>query len=181
MTRSVREMTKNDVNLIIDYFLKSDPEFLKGRGVDINKLPGKKEWRKILLDELEKPVEFKKLYYLIWEINGTPVGHSHINDIIFGEEAYMHLHLWHPDDRQKGNGSYFLKESLFYYFKNFNLNHLFCQPYALNPAPNRTLERVGFKFIKNYETIPSWINFKQHVNLWEMNQIQFHNQISNKI
>jgi hypothetical protein len=45
---------------------------------------------------------------------------------------------------------------------------LYCEPYALNPAPNKTLEKLGFKFLKTYTTIPGWINFEQEVNLWEL-------------
>ena len=51
----------------------------------------------------------------------------------------------------------------------FNLLKLFSQPYALNPAPNRTLQKVGFKYLKTYETTPSWINFRQPVTLWLLN------------
>ena len=174
MTRSVREMTKADINLIIDYFLESSPEFLKALGVDINKLPAKKEWERIISDDFVQPPERKKLYYVVWQKDGVPVGHSHINDIIFGKEAYMHLHLWHAANRNKGDGSYFIKESLGYYFAKFNLQKIFCQPYALNPAPSHTLRKVGFRFIKTYETIPGWLNFKQAVNLWKLDFNEFH-------
>ena len=179
MNRIVREMTKDDVDSIIDYFLNADMEYLNGRGVDINKLPSKLDWTKIILTEFEKKFEYKKLYYLIWEIEGMPVGHSHINDIIFGQEAFMHLHLWNSDNRQKGNGSYFVNKSLPYYFQNFKLQTLFCQPYSLNPAPNKTLEKVGFIFMKKYETVPTPINFRQYVNLWKLNSVDFNNLSKN--
>ena len=147
-------------------------------GVDINKLPGREEWSKIILHDFEQPVESKKLYYVIWQINDIPVGHSNINDIIFGEEAYMHIHLWHLHDRKKGDGSYFIRESVFCYFQKFKLQKLFCQPNALNPAPNHTLHNAGFEFIKNYETIPGWLNFKQSVNLWVLDSNRFQNQLT---
>ena len=177
MIRSVREITKADFNLIIDYFLGSSPEFLKALGVDINKLPAKKEWERIISDDFAQPPEQKKLYYVIWQMEGVSVGHSNINDIVFGKEAYMHLHLWHAGNRNKGDGTYFIKESLGYYFGKFDLQKIFCQPYALNPAPNHTLKKAGFRFIKTYETIPGWLNFKQPVNLWELNCNEFHNQL----
>lgn len=166
MTRNVRELTKDDVDLIIDYFLNSTPEHLLRLGVDETKLPGKNEWRIIILNDLEQPLEKRKFYYVIWEVNDIPVGHSNINDIVFGRQALMHLHLWNPDDRRKGNGTYFIKESLNTYFKKFRLEKIYCQPNALNDAPNKTLERVGFTFLKKYETIPGWLNYKQFVNLW---------------
>jgi hypothetical protein len=65
MTRSVKEMTKADINLIIDYFLESSPEFLRGMGVDINKLTGKKERSKINLDDF-------KFYRCIFIVNISP-------------------------------------------------------------------------------------------------------------
>ncbi len=112
---------------------------------------------------------------MIWQINDIPVGHSHINNIIFGKQAYMHLHLWNSYNRQKGNGTYYVTESLKYYFEKFRLEKIFCQPNSLNNAPNKTLERAGFEFIKTYETIPGWLNFKQFVNLWRLEQIKFYN------
>lgn len=167
-------MVTADINLIIDYFLGSGHEYLKSLGVDVNKLPAKKEWEGIISNDLVQPPERRKLYYVIWQKDEIPVGHSHINDIVFGKEAYMHLHLWHAANRNKGDGSYFVRESLRYYFAKFNLQKIFCQPYALNPAPNRTLKKTGFKFIKTYETVPGWLNFKQPVNLWELDREEFH-------
>ena len=173
MKRNVRELTKDDVNLIIDYFLNSTPEHLLRLGVDENKLPGKDQWIKIIIDDLELPLEKRKFYYVIWEVNSIPVGHSNINDIAFGREAFMHLHIWNTGERQKGNGAYFVKESLKYYFEKFRLERIYCQPNASNVAPNKTLEKAGFAFIKKYETIPGWLNFKQDVNLWVMEKSKF--------
>ena len=168
MTRNVRELTKDDAHLAIDYFLNATQEHLLRLGVDGAKLPAKKEWEKIISEDLEQPFEKRKFYYVIWEIDNIPVGHSNINDIVFGQQAYMHLHLWDPGARQKGNGTYFVAASLQYYFEKFRLEKIYCQPNAENEAPNKTLEKAGFTFVKKYETIPGWLNFKQHVNLWVM-------------
>ena len=173
MSIAVREMTKGDVNLVIDYFLNAAPAYLQALGVDIYKLPARDEWNKIILHEFDLPVEQKKLYYVIWQKDNNPIGHSHINDIVFAKEAFMHLHLWNSSNRNKGDGTLFVKESLNYYFQKFNLQKIFCQPYALNPAPNHTLKNIGFEFVKTYETIPGWLNFKQPVNLWQLSRDQY--------
>jgi RimJ/RimL family protein N-acetyltransferase len=60
----------------------------------------------------------------------------------------MHLHLWYPDKRIKGMGVQLVKKSLPYFFNNLHLKTLYCEPYALNPAPNKTLPKVGFEFVK---------------------------------
>jgi RimJ/RimL family protein N-acetyltransferase len=165
---SVREIEENDFKSIIDYFLKADKNFLLSLGVDISKLPTEEEWLKLLSTEYQKSIENKNFYYVIWLMNNKAVGHSNINKLIFGEEAYMHLHMWHTDKRQKGFGVEFIKMSLPYFFVNFKLKRLYCEPYALNNAPNKTLRKSEFDFIEQYETIPGWLNFHQAVNKWCM-------------
>lgn len=168
MHRSIRELEPSDVDLIIDYFLNADHEFLIGMGVEPEKLPDRKVWREILLEDLERSVPDKKFYYLIWELDGSSIGHSNINGIVFGDKAFMHLHLWDPAKRRKGNGSYFIRECIARYFGKFNLRTLFCEPYANNPAPNRIMSGIGFEFLEKYDTTPGWINFHQTVNRWAL-------------
>ena len=59
------------------------------------------------------------------------------------------------------------------YFETLKLKRLFCEPDAFNVAPNRTLQKVGFKYLKTYRTVPSLINFHQAVNRWvyESNEV----------
>ena len=170
---SVREIQENDIELIIEYWLCSDSEFLKGMGVDTNKIPARDEWIKMLSEQLSQPIEEKKSYCIIWQVDDKPVGHSNVNKIIFGEEAYMHLHLWNADTRKKGFGTAFIKMTLPWFFENLKLKKLYCEPYALNPAPNKTLEKIGFEFVKEYTTIPGWLNFEQQVNLWKLSYDRF--------
>jgi RimJ/RimL family protein N-acetyltransferase len=156
----------DDVDLIINYFLQADDGFLRGMGVDPDKLPSRNTWRKLLLEDLVRPIPRKNFYYLIWELDGSPVGHSNLNKIVFGNDAYMHLHIWEPGTRRHGNGTYFIRECLSGFFKKFDLQNLYCEPNAMNPAPNRTLAGIGFELVKQHDTSPGWINFFQTVNLW---------------
>lgn len=165
---SVREIQQSDIPLIIDYWLSADHDFLVGMGVDVSKLPSREQWLAMLPQQLEQPYEEKQSYCMIWLADGQPVGHSNVNKIVFGEEAYMHLHLWKPDVRQKGMGVELVKMTLPWFFKNLKLKILFCEPYALNPAPNKTLEKVGFAFEKEYLTVPGSFSFEQPTNRWVM-------------
>ena len=60
-----------------------------------------------------------------------------------------------------------------YYFTNYHLQRLYCEPSALNEAPNKVIEKAGFNFVKNYITIPGWLNFEQEVSLWKMDDDAF--------
>ena len=165
---SVREIQKKDINSIADYWLCSTPGFLQQMGVDLKKLPARAQWEKMLNEQLNQPYTEKKSYCIIWQAEGDAVGHSNVNKIIFGKEAFMHLHLWNTGDRQKGFGTALVKMTLPYFFKNLKLKKLYCEPYSLNPSPSKTLEKTGFTFVKEYITIPGSINFEQPVKLWEL-------------
>ena len=162
----VRELQNTDIEHITNYWLGSPDGHLVGMGVDLSKLPTKEDMTAMLLSQLEKSNPEKQSYCIIWEVDGKSVGHCNINQIKFGEQAYMHLHLWKPNLRQKGDGLKLLKMTLPFFFKNYKLKNLFCEPYALNPAPNKTLEKIGFNFVKKHTTIPGSLNFEQEVNLW---------------
>ncbi len=164
MSGTIRPMQNTtDIELIVDYFIDANTDFLKGMGADPTKLPKRKDWIKLIAEDLQKPYTAKKFYYVIWLYNNQAVGHTNINKIQYGATAYMHLHIWNPNNRQRGRGVDYLKASIPHYFQHFQLKHLYCEPYALNPAPNKTLPKLGFDFIKAYETQPGPINFFQMV------------------
>ena len=165
---SVREIELKDIDLVADYWLKSDADFLVQMGVDLNKLPSRNGLIKMLTEQVSHSIIDKKSYALIWELNRKPIGHSNVNGIQFGKEATMHLHLWKATNRKKGIGTELVKKSLPFYFEKLKIKKLICEPYALNPAPNKTLEKIGFEFVKKYRTIPGSLNFEQEVNRWEL-------------
>lgn len=170
---SIRELELKFVGALCDYWSNSSPEFLTGMGVDLTKLPSRDEWEKILKEQISQSYQEKKSYCIIWLVDEKPIGHSNINRIIFGEEAYMHLHIWDPSFRTKGLGTRFVKMTLPAYFEKFELKKLCCEPFSKNPAPHKTLEKLGFRFIKEYTTVPGWINFEQPVKHWELTKEKF--------
>lgn len=172
MKIEVREFIDTDIEKIVDYFLNSDTNFLRGMGAEKSKLPNRHSWVKNLKLELTKPYSKKNNYYIIWLINNHSVGHSNINHIKFGETATMHLHLWKNEIQKSGLGLNFLKKTIPIYFEKLKLQKLICEPYAENIAPNKTLNKIGFNFIKTYKTIPGSINFIQKVNRYELTKEQ---------
>lgn len=172
MEMTVREMQLTDIEKIVDYFVNADKEFLKGMGADKSKLPKREEWIEKLKLEFKKPYAEKEFYYIIWLIDNLPIGHSNINKITFGKDATMHLHIWKNDKRKNGLGLDFLRLTIPYYFKNFNLKKLICEPYSKNIAPNRVLDKLGFVLVQTYDTTPGWINFHQTVNRYELKEEQ---------
>jgi len=170
---SVREIQKEDIDSIIHYWLNSDPAFLEGMGVDLSKIPLRDQWEEMLTEQLKQSYPEKKSYCLIWLLDGKAIGHSNVNKIIFGQKAYMHLHIWEKGVRKKGIGTALVKMGLPLFFKHLQLKKICCEPYALNPAPNKVLDKAGFEFVRTYITTPGFLNFEQPVNLWEFTYERF--------
>ena len=149
---------------MVDYFLSADDEFLRGMGAARSKLPSREDWISSVLRDHDRPNHQKERAYLAWVYDGVAIGHSSINKIQVGEEAFIHLHVWLRARRQGGLGTRFFRLSADRFAEDFALQRLYCEAYAENPAPNRLLEKSGFRFVKRYRTIPGPINFEQDVN-----------------
>jgi len=160
----VREMELSETESMIRYFVDADVDFLAGMGANWKKLPSASAWFELLKQDFARPLQQKQFYYLVWLLDGVPVGHCNINKIEFGSSASMHLHIWSGEHRRSGCATKLLQPSIVHFFERFDLQELYCEPYAKNPAPNRALPRAGFQLVKTYETTPGWISFHQTVN-----------------
>jgi RimJ/RimL family protein N-acetyltransferase len=166
MTLTVREMTASETGIIIDYFQNATPEFLETLGVDPTRFPPENFWRERMLGQIDLPVERRATVLAVWLSDGRPVGFSTADKIRFGEQANMHLHVTESERRNTGIGAACVHLTVDLYFERLKLKRLFCEPYAFNAAPNRTLQKAGFKYLKTYMTVPGPLNFHQAVNRW---------------
>lgn len=166
MNLQVREMELAETAIIIDYFHNATPEHLEMLGVDPSRLPPRKLWRELLEAEYAVPAGQRRNIFLLWLADGRPAGFSTCDKIVHGERANMHLHVLDPDSRSKGAGTVFVRHSVDFYFDRLALKSLFCEPNAFNVAPNRTLQKAGFKYLKTHMTVPGPLNFHQAVTRW---------------
>ncbi len=163
-------MDPSEIGIRIDYFHNAPDPYLRSLGVDRASLPTPAAWRSTYTADWALPMQERKGLALLWQLDGRAVGFSSSDRIVFGVEAYMHLHLLEADNRQKGLGSEFVKKSAEYYFRVLQLERLLCEPNAFNIAPNRTLQRAGFRYVLTHETQPGPINFFQATTRWVMDR-----------
>jgi len=167
---TVREMELADVDVRIDYFHDASDGHVRTLGVDRRLLPTREEWYEFYETDYARPLRERSNYSLVWEVDGQAVGFSSTDQITFGDHAFMHLHILSPQQRRSGLGAYFVKNSAAIYFRVLELRQLFCQPNAFNVAPNRTLQRAGFKYLFTHNATPSAINFPQAVTRWVLDR-----------
>jgi len=168
MTITVREMTEPEFDIVINYFSKATPEFLEIIGVDPSRLPAPRSWSERFERERARPIEQRAWLVVIWLLDDRPLGFSSSDKITYGEQANMHLHVVDPERRNQGHGAECVRRTADLYFERLKLKRLFCEPNAFNVAPNRALQKAGFKYLKTHMTVPGPLNFHQAVTRWVM-------------
>lgn len=160
-----------EVGIRIDYFHNASDDHLRSLGVDRELLPSREAWRAFYEADYARPIQERENYSVVWELSGEIVGFSSTDQITFGEQAFMHLHILDPVHRRLGMGAQFVRQSAATYFRELKLHRLYCQPNAFNVAPNRTLQRAGFRYVfTKPEVVPSTINFPQPITRWVLDE-----------
>ena len=118
---SVREMHVSEVGIRIRYFHEASDDYLLALGVDRDLLPEPEAWLSFFERDYERPLTERAHYALVWELDGQMVGFSSLDHIVFGEEAFMHLHIVEHSWRRRGLGANFVKLSASKYFEVFEL------------------------------------------------------------
>lgn len=163
---SVKELSPKEVPYIVQYWSKASDQQLDKMGADRTKVPSSAELSSMLLASLKQDIEHRNSYCLIWFDGERPIGHCNTNPTVYGDHAYMHLHLWNIEDRNKGFGTEGVKLCAPRFMEKLNLKHLYSQPKSDNNPPNEVLRKAGFRYIKKYRTTPGSINVEQEVHLW---------------
>ena len=167
----VREMELAETGLRIAYFHEASDDHLRTLGVDRALLPTPAAWRDAYERDFARPIEERDSFCLVWELDEVVVGFSSTDQITFGEQAFMHLHILDRGHRRSGMGTVFVRMSALVYFEALHLTRLFCQPNAFNVAPNRTLQRAGFRYDFTRDGMaPSSINFPQPITRWVLTE-----------
>jgi RimJ/RimL family protein N-acetyltransferase len=166
----VREMQLAEVGIRIDYFHDASDEQLLTLGVGRALLPSRPAWYQWYAADYARPVRQRENYSLLWLLDDEVVGFSSTDQIRFGDQAFMHLHILEPRQRRRGLGTQFVRLSATAYFQALELRRLYCQPNAFNTAPNRTLQAAGFHYLFTKQCAPSAINFVQPVTRWVLDR-----------
>ncbi len=162
----VREMTEAEFEVRVRYFHDAPDELLATMGVDRDLLPDPDDWRSSYVRERARPLAERENFALSWLLEGTMIGFSTADRIELGRQAFMHLHIVTAARRRTGLGVEAVRRSAAVYFDTFDLERLFCEPNALNIAPNRTVQAAGFRYLYSHHTTPGRLNFPQIATRW---------------
>jgi RimJ/RimL family protein N-acetyltransferase len=159
-------MEPADFDVRIAYFHEAPDEHLNRLGVDRSRLPRPDAWRASFEQNLALPLEERSEYGVVWQLDGGLVGFSTADQIRIGDEAHMHLHITDPERRSGGLGTQFVRLTAAHLCDVLRLNRLYCEPNAFNAAPNRTLQKAGFRYVCSRKGRPNPINTYQTTTIW---------------
>jgi len=159
-------MELEDFDIRIAYFHEATNEHLDRLGVDRSRLPTPHAWRASFAENLARPLDERSEYGVVWELDRAFAGFSTADQICFGDEAHMHLHIVDSEQRGLGLGSQFVRLTATHLCEVLRLNRLYCEPNALNVAPNRTLQKAGFSYVRSRNCRPTPINTCQITTIW---------------
>lgn len=163
---TVRPMQLDEYPFVVEYFHGAPDELLLRMGVERRLLPPRRRWlEQLRADHTRGPGEAERIW-LCWLHDAEAVGHSSLSEIVPGDHAHIHLHMWRPLDRRHGLGARLFHLSATYAFEHLDLARLYCEPKADNPAPNRVLGKLGFRLIETRWGNPGSITFEQQTNLY---------------
>ncbi len=164
----IRPIEPHDLPAIASYWNGLNEKEMARIGVDPEKLPDSESIIQTLSNQLSLPIPHRNSYGVIWTYNGLPVGHSNTNPTQFGEEAWIHLHLWRQEFRGKGYGTKWMIDTIAHMAEALKLKKLIAEPKSDNFEVQGVLKNCGFELIKTHRTVPGSINFEQEVNRFEL-------------
>ena len=125
---TVRPMELEDFEIRIAYFHEATDEHLDRLGVDRSRLPTPHAWRASFAENRARPLHERSEYGVVWDLDGAFVGFSTADQICFGDEAHMHLHIVDSEQRRLGLGSRFVGLTATHLCDVLRLNRLTASP-----------------------------------------------------
>jgi hypothetical protein len=141
----IRDMESKDILPFKNYWYRSPEDFIRRMGVDPDKMLPESEFENSLNNVIAKNTTniVSKLEFLTIELDGHPVGTHSVGDLIEGETAIFHAHLWKPEARGIGLCTYTYPRAAEIFMNRFKLQNLLFKTPIVNKAANRIKEKLG--------------------------------------
>ena len=161
---TVRPLANEDFDGYIAYFTRPSKTDAERMGLAIDRVPSAAQTRSELDAMIATPVDRLRSFVLAWCVDGKTIGHSSLKDIVSGDFASIHLHMWRADLRGKGYGPRLFCLSALDFYERFNLKRIICEPKADNPMANRMLKKIGFPLVLTHVAASSELSVVCELN-----------------
>jgi RimJ/RimL family protein N-acetyltransferase len=134
----IRALEPCDIPRVVDYWTGNSAEFWRMRGVDKAKLSSHDEFVSGYERMFREGGKVPGTAVIL--LRGEPVGLHTLTDIVEGESAVFHAHIWSEELRGLGLGVYSYLKAAEFFFTTLKLKKI------LFKTPNRNPLRGGNRF-----------------------------------
>mgnify|MGYP001584581062 CR=1 FL=1 len=145
----MRDLSEQDIPLILNYWYHSPQGFFESMGVDLTKMLTESEMEKKLREKLSenKTLQGSKLNVVIILYNKEAIGNHTINPLVEGDHGIFHAHIWKMGMRGKGLGVYTYPKACKIFMQRFNLKKILFKTPIQNISAIRVKEKLGIRFV----------------------------------
>jgi RimJ/RimL family protein N-acetyltransferase len=150
----VRDLTRDDIPLVVDYWYAASEAFLDSMCIDPAKLPKRAELE-VAMARNASLVErggASRSTVLVVTCDQRPVGIHSANDVVPGATASFHAHIWHPELRGRGIAQVSYPAAWRVFFDRFDLQSMMFKTAASNQRSVGALQNLGLSFVGEEET-----------------------------
>ena len=146
---SLRDISEQDIPLVLNYWYRSPPGYIESMGVDPAKLPSETLMEKGLRDKCRQNLELltSKSSALVILYKGQPIGVHTLFPVTEGDSGIFHAHIWNPDLRRRGLAMHTYPMACQRFMRRFNLKRILFKTPAQNIGAIRVKQKLGIRQI----------------------------------
>jgi RimJ/RimL family protein N-acetyltransferase len=153
----LRDLVESEIEVFVDYWHESPPEYLDFLGVDREKLGTREDTRERFRRSIRSGDPRQERVVLVLTLAGRPIAYANLH-FVHPMENYLHAHVVDPDMRDQGIASLLLLRTLQAVFDSFPIERLIIQTRPTNTRINHVLQKAGLtaetRFIPDPDGLP---------------------------
>lgn len=145
----LRDLSEEDIPLVLNYWFRSPTGFIESIGVDIAKLPQEVEMEKTLTElcRENKKLPSSKLHALAIVYENQAIGVHTIHPLVENDFGIFHAHIWKPELRRQGLALVTYPKACLTFIRRFGLKRILFKTPIQNTGAIRVKEKLGIRYI----------------------------------
>lgn len=169
-TITIRPYEERDIPQQAQYLFDSSDEFRILIGLEPSKLQDKTAWEALKKIRHDISLQNDELpTSIVAEINGTAISMVFLDLRAQDGIPRLHFHILSPELRGKGLGSVIFMAGCDIFSILYKTKKFFIEPKESNQRMNRLMQKLNFKYIKNFSLEAGPITHEMVVNQYEIN------------
>ena len=146
---SLRDLSEDDIPLVVRYWFHSPPGFIESMGVDFAKMPKEPDMERSLREKvlLNRALPTSKLNALAIRYQNETIGFHTVNPFIEGDHGIFHAHLLKTELRGRGLGVITYPKACGVFLERFDLKRILFKTPVQNTGAIRVKEKLRIRCI----------------------------------